>query len=67
MIFNNQTQKETLPKGYHHLIYDQRYQIYILQARGDTSSSLVANLREIKGNEDTVISKLKKKHFLEPV
>ncbi|WP_215217733.1 hypothetical protein, partial [Candidatus Rhabdochlamydia sp. W815] len=28
---------------------------------------LVGNLREIKGNEDTVISKLKKKHFLEPV
>ncbi|QYF49153.1 hypothetical protein RHABOEDO_001432 [Candidatus Rhabdochlamydia oedothoracis] len=29
MIFNNQIQGETLPKGYHHLTYDQRCQIYI--------------------------------------
>ncbi|QYF49367.1 hypothetical protein RHABOEDO_001691 [Candidatus Rhabdochlamydia oedothoracis] len=45
MIFNNQTQKETLPKGYHHLTYDQRCQIYILQARGDTSSSIATILK----------------------
>jgi IS30 family transposase len=29
-----------MPKGYHHLTYDQRCQIYILKDRGDTSSTI---------------------------
>ncbi|WP_245397542.1 helix-turn-helix domain-containing protein [Candidatus Rhabdochlamydia oedothoracis] len=57
MIFNNQTQGETLPKGYHHLTYDQRCQIYILQARGDTSSS-IANI--LKVHHSTISRELKR-------
>ncbi|KAG6558651.1 Helix-turn-helix domain [Candidatus Rhabdochlamydia oedothoracis] len=57
MIFNNQTQKETLPKGYHHLTYDQRCQIYILQARGDTSSSIATIL---KVHHSTISRELKR-------
>ncbi|QYF48775.1 Helix-turn-helix domain [Candidatus Rhabdochlamydia oedothoracis] len=57
MIFNNQIQKETLPKGYHHLTYDQRCQIYILQARGDTSSSIATIL---KVHHSTISRELKR-------
>ncbi|WP_220017494.1 helix-turn-helix domain-containing protein [Candidatus Rhabdochlamydia oedothoracis] len=57
MIFNNQTKGETLPKGYHHLTYDQRCQIYILQARGDTSSS-IANI--LKVHHSTISRELKR-------
>ena len=45
MIFNKQTQGDTMPKGYHHLTYDQRCQMYILKARGDTSSSIATILK----------------------
>lgn len=48
-----------MPKGYHHLTYDQRCQIYILKARGDTSSKIAKLLkvhhstigRELKRNK----------------
>ena len=57
MIFNKQTQGETLPKGYHHLTYDQRCQIYILKARGDTSSSIATML---KVHHSTICRELKR-------
>ncbi|WP_215217588.1 MULTISPECIES: helix-turn-helix domain-containing protein [Candidatus Rhabdochlamydia] len=34
-----------MPKGYHHLTYDQRCQIYILKVRGDTSSLIATILK----------------------
>lgn len=47
-----------MPKGYQHLTYDQRCQIYILKERGDTSSAIAKALgvhrcsisRELKRN-----------------
>ncbi|QYF48432.1 hypothetical protein RHABOEDO_000593 [Candidatus Rhabdochlamydia oedothoracis] len=61
MIFNNQTKGETLPKGYHHLTYNQRCQIYILKARGDTSSSIATIL---KVHHSTIGQGLHMKNFL---
>ena len=48
-----------MPKGYHHLTYDQRCQIYILKDRGDSPSSIARALtvdpstirRELKRNK----------------
>ncbi|VHO05152.1 helix-turn-helix domain-containing protein [Candidatus Rhabdochlamydia sp. T3358] len=46
-----------MPKGYHHLTYDQRCQIYILKARGDTSSSIATML---KVHHSTIYRELKR-------
>ncbi|WP_350339774.1 helix-turn-helix domain-containing protein, partial [Candidatus Rhabdochlamydia sp. W815] len=46
-----------MPKGYHHLTYDQRCQIYILQARGDTASSIATIL---KVHHSTISRELKR-------
>jgi len=46
-----------MPKGYHHLTRDQRCQLYILKARGD-SISIIAN--EIEAHRSTVYRELER-------
>jgi IS30 family transposase len=57
VILTKQTQGDTMPKGYHHLTYDQRCQIYILKDRGDRSSK-IANI--LKVHHSTIGRELKR-------
>ena len=46
-----------MPKGYHHLTRDQRCQLYILKARGE-STSLIAN--ELKVHRSTIYREIRR-------
>lgn len=46
-----------MPKGYHHLTYDKRCQLYTLKARGDSQTQIA---RELKVDKSTICRELKR-------
>ncbi len=49
-----------MPKGYHHLTYEQRFRIYALKQRGDSIDSIAY---EIRVDQFTIYRELQRNPF----